>query len=37
MKMVSKEIRELAVKLMLEVPPRQIAETLGYQLNTINR
>lgn len=38
MKIASQEIRVIAVKAYdLGVPPRQIAETLGYHLNTINR
>lgn len=38
MKIASQEIRTLAIKAYdLGVPPQQIAETLGYHLNSINR
>ena len=38
MKIASQEIRMVAIKAYDSgVPPQQIAETLGYHLNTINR
>ena len=38
MKIASQEIRTLAIKAYDSgIPPQQIAETLGYHLNSINR